>query len=58
MNETRSFQKDNLLEVKILLRRGKSYENLGEYEKAKDDLDKALSLEPQNGEARTLLKKV
>jgi len=46
MNETRSFQKDNRLEVKVLLRRGKSYENLGEFEKAKEDLDKAITLEP------------
>jgi lipoprotein NlpI len=44
--------------VKILLRRGKSYDSLGEFEKAKDDLDKAISLEPQNGEAKSLLKKV
>ena len=58
MNDTRSFNKDNRLEVKVFLRRGKSYENLGEFEKAKDDLDRAISLEPQNGEARTLLKKV
>lgn len=46
MNDTRSFNKDNRLEVKVLLRRGKSYENLGEFEKAKDDLDRAISLEP------------
>ena len=26
MNETKSFQRDNRLEVKVLLRRGKSYE--------------------------------
>ena len=46
MNETKSFQKDNRLEVKVLLRRGKSYEMLEDYENAKEDLDKAVSLEP------------
>jgi tetratricopeptide (TPR) repeat protein len=35
MNETKSFQKENRLEVKILMRRGKSYESLGDNEKAK-----------------------
>lgn len=45
-NETKSFQKENRLEVKILMRRGKSYESLGDNEKAKDDLDRALLLEP------------
>jgi tetratricopeptide (TPR) repeat protein len=58
MNETRTFSRDNRLEVKILLRRGKSYETLQQFEKAKDDLDRAVSLEPQNGEAKNLLKKV
>jgi len=28
------------------------------WEAAKDDLDKTLVLEPQNGEARSLLKKI
>lgn len=46
MNETRSFNKDNRLEVKVLLRRGKSYENQGDFEKAKEDLDRAIGLEP------------
>ena len=46
MNETRSFSKENRLEVKILMRRGKSYESIGDNEKAKEDLDKALLLEP------------
>jgi len=58
MNDTKSFSRDNKLEVKLLLRRGKSYEMKGDYEKAKGDLDRSLSLEPQNGEARSLLKSI
>jgi hypothetical protein len=46
MNDTRLFTKENRLEVKILLRRGKSYENIGDIEKAKADLDKAMILDP------------
>lgn len=46
MNDTKSFSRDNKLEVKLLLRRGKSYEMKGDYEKAKTDLDRTLSLEP------------
>jgi lipoprotein NlpI len=34
------------VEVKILMRRGKSYESIGDNEKAKADLDRALLLEP------------
>lgn len=58
LNETKSFSKDNRVEVKILMRRGKSYESIGENEKAKADLDRALLLEPQNGEARVIAKRV
>jgi hypothetical protein len=46
------------LEIKILLRRGKSYESIGELEKAKSDLDRAIILDPHNGEAKSLQKKV
>jgi len=46
MNDTKSFAKDNRLEVKVLMRRGKSYESVGENEKAKEDLDKALMMDP------------
>jgi tetratricopeptide (TPR) repeat protein len=46
MNDTKSFNRDNRLEVKLLQRRGKSYEMLGEFEKAKADLDHAVMLEP------------
>lgn len=58
LNDTKSFQKENRLEVKILLRRGKSYESLGDNERAKADLDRALILEPQNGEAKVIAKRV
>lgn len=58
MNDTKSFAKENRLEVKILMRRGKSYESLGDNEKAKADLEKALLLEPQNGEAKVIAKRV
>jgi tetratricopeptide (TPR) repeat protein len=58
LSDTKSFQKDNRLEVKILMRRGKSFESLGDNEKAKADLDRALLLEPQNGEARVIAKRV
>jgi lipoprotein NlpI len=46
LSDTKTFSKENRLEVKILMRRGKSYESLGENEKAKADLDKALIMEP------------
>ncbi len=58
LNETKTFQKENRLEVKILMRRGKSYESLGDSEKAKADLDKALLLDPNNGEAKVIAKRV
>jgi len=58
LSDTKSFQKDNRLEVKILMRRGKSFESLGDNEKAKADLDRALLLEPQNGEAKVIAKRV
>ena len=56
--DTKTFQTSNVLEVKILLRRGKCYEMEGELQKARDDLDKCMILEPKNGEARTMLKAI
>lgn len=56
--DTKSFSKENRLEVKILMRRGKSYESLGDNEKAKVDLDRAILMEPQNGEAKVIAKRV
>lgn len=38
-NDTKSFSRDNRLEVKLLMRRAKSYEMMDDYEKAKADLD-------------------
>jgi lipoprotein NlpI len=58
LSDTKTFSKENRLEVKILMRRGKSYESLGENEKAKADLEKALLMEPQNGEAKVIAKRV
>lgn len=40
------------------MRRGKSYESLGDNEKAKVDLDRAILMEPQNGEAKVIAKRV
>ena len=45
-NDTKSFSRDNRLEVKLLLRRGKSFELEGDLERAKADLDSCVSLEP------------
>ena len=57
-NDTKNFLSNNILEVKILMRRAKSYEMTNQYENAKADLDKCLILEPKNGEANNLLKHV
>ena len=56
-NDTKASSNDNKLEVKLLLRRGKSLELTGDYEGAKRDLDECVRLEPHNGEARNILKK-
>jgi dyslexia susceptibility 1 candidate gene 1 protein len=58
MNETRSFAKQNTLEVKLLLRRSKCYELEGDFEASKADLEKVLLLEPRNTEAAAILKTV
>lgn len=57
-NETKAFAKQNVLEVKLLLRRAKCYEMQQEWELAKADLDKILALEPNNGEAKGMLKTI
>mgnify|MGYP002396232983 CR=1 FL=1 len=51
--DTREFQRDNLLEIKLLQRRAKCLEVDEEYEKAKEDLDRAMLLDPQNPAVRT-----
>ena len=58
INETKSFKNDNKFEVKLLLRRGKSYQMIEEYEKAKKDLDECIKLDRRNKEAQSILKKV
>jgi len=57
-NETKLFASQNVLEVKLLLRRAKSHEMRREWEKSKEDLDKILQLEPKNSEAQGLLKTI
>ena len=57
-NETKSFSKQNVLEIKIRLRRARTYQTTNEFEKAKSDLDKILLLDHQNAEAGQLLKQV
>ena len=56
--ETKSFQKQNHLEIKLLMRRSKSYNALQDYEKAKADLDRILIIEPAHSEAANTLKVV
>ena len=58
INETKSFKHDNQLEVKLLLRRGKSFQMIEEYENAKKDLDDCIRLDRRNKEAINILKKV
>lgn len=57
-NETKLFASNNVLEVKLLLRRAKSLEMQNQWEQAKEDLDKVLMLEPKNSEAQSALKQV
>ena len=57
-NETKSFSKQNLLEIKLLMRRQKSLNCLSEFEKCKEDLDRVLLLEPAHSEANQCLKLV
>ena len=58
MNETKTFSTQNTLEVKILLRRSKSYDLLGDFESCKKDIERILLIEPKNTEASNLLKGV
>lgn len=46
--DTKEFQQDNTLEVKLLQRRAKCYEIKEEYELAKQDLDRAMMLDREN----------
>lgn len=55
-NETKSFSRQNTLEIKLLLRRSNAYSSIGDFEKSKADLDRILILEPQHAEATQKLK--
>ena len=57
-NETKSFSKQNALELKLLLRRAKSYNTIKDFENSKEDLDKILLLAPGHPEAKDMLKKI
>jgi tetratricopeptide (TPR) repeat protein len=57
-DDTSSFQSNNILAVKILMRRAKCYEMTDEYALAKEDIDRTIMLEPKNEEARNLLKSI
>ena len=57
-SDTKPFCQQNVLEVKLLLRRAKSLLAEEDYEASKADLDKILILEPRNGEAEGLVKQV
>lgn len=46
--DTKEFQQDNTLEVKLLQRRAKCYEINNEFEKAKEDLDRAMLMDREN----------
>lgn len=57
-DDTKSFSTQNELEIKLLLRRSKSYEMTNQWELAKKDLDKVLMMEPNKAEAKANLKVV
>jgi dyslexia susceptibility 1 candidate gene 1 protein len=56
--DTYRLEPDHRLEVKLLLRRGKSYDALKRYKEAKNDLDFCVMYEPGNSEVVGLLKTV
>lgn len=57
-SDTREFNRDCMLEVKLLQRRAKCYEMSEDWEKAKVDLDRALMLDKQNAAVVAAQKKV
>lgn len=56
--DTREFQRENTLEVKLLQRRARCYEMEEDFEKAKVDLDRASMLDRENPAVRTAKEKV
>ena len=57
-SDTKEFQRDNTLEIKLLQRRAKCYDLKEDYEKAKEDLDRAMGLDRENPTVRTAQQKV
>lgn len=57
-NDTKDFNKDNLLEVKLLQRRAKCFEEGKQWENAKADLDRALMLDKTNAAVVASQKKI
>ena len=51
--ETREFQRENILEIKLLQRRAKCLEEMQDFEGAKADLDRAAMLDKENPQVRT-----
>jgi len=56
--DTKEFQQDNTLEVKLLQRRAKCYEINNEFEKAKEDLDRAMMMDRENTAVKLAQQKV
>lgn len=56
--ETREFQRENILEIKLLQRRAKCLEEKQDFEGAKADLDRAAMLDRENPQVRIAQQKV
>lgn len=56
--DTKEFQQENTLEVKLLQRRAKCYELSEEFELAKQDLDRAMMLDRDNAAVKLAQQKV
>ena len=56
--DTREFQRDNVLEVKLLQRRAKCYEVKDMLQEARDDLDRAMMLDKENPAVKAAYQKV
>ena len=57
-SETREFQRENILEIKLLQRRAKCLEEKQDFEGAKNDLDRAAMLDKENPQVRIAQQKV
>jgi hypothetical protein len=56
--DTREFQRENILEIKLLQRRAKCFEEKEDFEGAKADLDRAAMLDRENPQVRIAQAKV